>query len=115
MCAPRKDLRACIIDYKADWPAYIELCGFRTWSHTWHPCPLCTVHNRDMLALGAMTLHSCPHTLFDQTAYEEVVAATFRDTHIQYSMSTKLSFCGLTKPAIFSPQQTIFNIAKANI
>ncbi|CAE7032303.1 unnamed protein product [Symbiodinium sp. CCMP2592] len=82
MCAPHKDLRSCIIDYKADWPAYIELCGFRTWSHNKHPCPLCTVNQTNMRALGTMTLHSCPHSLFDQTAYEELLAATFREIFV---------------------------------
>ena len=92
MCFDHKDLRACIIDYKADWPAYIELCGFRTWSHNLHPCPICTVQKKDLLSVGTMTLHSCPHQLFDQTSYDQLVASTFRATRIQYSSSNWIYF-----------------------
>ncbi|CAE7212809.1 unnamed protein product [Symbiodinium sp. CCMP2592] len=72
MCFDHKDLRVCILDYKADWPAYIEICGFRTWSHNLHPCPICTVQKKDLLAVGTMTLHTCPHKLFDETSYKEL-------------------------------------------
>ncbi|CAE7198914.1 unnamed protein product [Symbiodinium sp. CCMP2592] len=87
MCFDHKDLRVCILDYKADWPAYIEICGFRTWSHNLHPCPICTVQKKDLLAVGTMTLHTCPHKLFDETSYKELVAASFRGWRLEPSPS----------------------------
>ncbi|CAE7376332.1 unnamed protein product, partial [Symbiodinium microadriaticum] len=83
MCFDHQDLRACIIDYKADWPAYIELCGFRTWSHNLHPCPICTVQKKDFLSVGTMTLYTCPEKLFDQTSYDEEIIVPDEETKMK--------------------------------
>ena len=63
MSREHTDIRPAILDFKADWPALVEICGLRTWAHNLHPCPCCTVDKSSLLAVGTHSLHSSPHPL----------------------------------------------------
>ena len=72
------DLRLPIIDIKADWPAFVELTGLRTWSHSLHCCPCCMVTKKELTELGGFTQNTCKHEPFDQHLYAATVEANFR-------------------------------------
>ena len=59
-----------IIDFKADWPALVEIAGFRTWSHNINPCPLCLVKKKDLDSVAGFCANSCPFPLYDTAKYE---------------------------------------------
>ena len=73
------DLRLPIVDFKADWPALVEICGLRTWSHNLHCCPCCLVGKGDLTTVGHFTLQTCPYPEFDQSAYDARLASDFKD------------------------------------
>ena len=73
------DIRLPIIDFKSDWPALVEICGLRTWSHNLHCCPCCTVRKASLAVVGNFTLKTCPYPLFGEEAYEAVLASHFKD------------------------------------
>ncbi|CAE7222610.1 unnamed protein product [Symbiodinium sp. CCMP2592] len=79
MSREHTDIRPAILDFKADWPALVEICGLRTWSHNLHPCPCCKVDKSSLLAVGTHSLNSSPNPLFTQSSYDELVARTFRE------------------------------------
>ena len=78
MSREHTDIRPAILDFKADWPALVEICGLRTWAHNLHPCPCCTVDKSSLLAVGTHSLHASPHPFFTQSSYDQLVARTFR-------------------------------------
>ena len=72
-------IRLPIIDFKADWPALVEMTGLRTWAHSTHPCPCCLAKKKDLDSICGYTSHSTPHTLFDNGLYEASVLKNFKE------------------------------------
>ena len=81
------DLRLPIVDFKADWPALVEVCGMRTWSHNLHCCPCCLVGKRDLTVVGHFTLQTCPYPEFDKAAYDARLASDFIDFMAKFQQS----------------------------
>ena len=73
------DLRLPIIDFKADWPALVEICGLRTWSHSVHCCPCCLAKKTDLSTVGNFSLMTCPFPEYDADAYAASLAHNFKD------------------------------------
>ena len=96
MSREHTDIRPAILDFKADWPALVEICGLRTWAHNIHPCPCCTVSKDELLVVGAQSLRSSPRPLFTTSSYDRLVAQTFRAAGLRSRQSfllfLKLSF-----------------------
>ena len=79
MCCKHRDLRLPIVDFKADWPAMVELCGLRTWAHNLHCCPCCQVRKADLTVVGHFTLKTCPYPDFGDDAYRVTLASNFKE------------------------------------
>ena len=99
LSAEHPDIRLPIIDFKSDWPALVELCGLRTWSHNLHCCPCCTVRKASLAVVGNFTLKTCPYPLFGEEAYEAVLRTHFIDasSHFQDCL------CQVFKQSLCSP------------
>ena len=75
----REDVRMPILDYKADWPALVEVTGLRTWSHNLHCCPCCLARKRDLDKLAGFSSMTCPFPLYDNGLYAATLATNFMD------------------------------------
>ena len=69
-----------LVPYEArsDWPAWIEVGGFRLWNHSTWPCPCCDVDQEHLLSLLNISLHSIPYTLYTHESYDRELARTFK-------------------------------------
>lgn len=66
--------RLAILDLRADWAAFIEITGFRSWSHGTHPCCLCSVTQDSMYVFDGISLISQPWQNYTKQIYEIDVA-----------------------------------------
>ena len=71
--------RIAILDFKADWPAVVEVAGLRTWSHSLHCCPCCMAPKSQLNNLSGFSLKTSPFPVFDDNSYRALLADTFKD------------------------------------
>lgn len=78
--AKHSDLRLAVVDYKADWPALVEVAGLRTWSHNEHCCPCCRCDKSQLDEVAQWTLRTCPYESFSDEDYRTYVRENFKDS-----------------------------------
>jgi hypothetical protein len=69
-----------IIEMRADWPAWNEVAGVRSWAHGRFPCPKCDLPLCKMITCGyvnRVTLHNGP---WNEYRHEQYLADVKRST-----------------------------------
>ena len=73
-----------IIEARADWPAWNEVVGVRSWSHGTYPCPKCDLPLHKMISAayaGLVTIDSGPWEKYGHDQYlEDVKRSTIADS-----------------------------------
>jgi hypothetical protein len=60
-----------VIDIQSDWPAYVEVAGFRTWSHNKYPCCCCNVPKMQLANLSGVTIFQGPWLEYTEDMYRD--------------------------------------------
>ena len=95
MSRKHPDIRLPIVDFKADWPALVEICGLRTWSHHLHCCPCCLAQKADLAAVGNFTLRTCPYPDYGDTEYRATLDSNFKEALMNTAMVSKIVRAGV--------------------
>jgi L-rhamnose mutarotase len=68
----------CIIEARADWPAWLEIAGVRYWNHSTACCPKCMITSSKMLnasQVDLMTIDGHPdYSAFTSKEYLELIS-----------------------------------------
>ena len=86
-----------VTEIRADWPALCTPCGFRSWNHNVHPCPVCDTPKR---LLGHMAGVTCDGGFWEDWTEEDRRMEVSRLTHtvlvdsraLQQTISSNLHF-----------------------
>jgi hypothetical protein len=65
-----------VIEMRADWPAWNEIAGVRSWAHATFPCPKCTLPLAMMITadkIGEISASNWPWSLYRHLNYMEDV------------------------------------------
>ena len=75
--------KVAVINIEADWEAYIQITGLRTWAHKDHPCPCCFANKDELQNMHVQTLSDIGHELYTDEAYQNDLQANFKEVLIE--------------------------------